>query len=980
MKHQAILYLVSVLSGSSLLGEQVYFNDFESAAGTEWSRRTRDLTPVGARRFLGQFGNQTVRLTLNDLPNHNQVGISFDLFIIRTWDGYATGHPEWGPEKWQLDITDGPVLINTNFSTSDGRFGILVFNQAYPGAFGQGNYPPHTGASEINSLGYTFYIGEPVNRLMEFSSVYHLSFAFPHTGNQIQFNFTGSGLQGLNDESWGLDNVSVTCDIKNQRPEITHIPVQSALQNREIEINFVVEDPDGNLATIELYYRRSGLSDWRSEIQSDSLNGQKTLIIPAEFVTMADVDYYIKATDTKGLAGFSGTDLIPHHIEVLAENQLKIFDRENLVWVDSATNKELFESAYKTVVIVHGWNPTCIDGQHLTDLNEVDYLVEMAKAIINRLVNPANGTSEVNILGWDWLEEAINTDGSCGLGIEQFFRIPYAKVPNQTTKLVNQLQSFLQTAGYGNLPIHFIGHSLGAHIVAQAGKLMVKANQLDSSKHYPNQITCLEPPSSYPLDIVNLENLCVPLTEIRAINQSVFTELYDGTTNFNPKRFHLFVDVPYKEIPDLGHGVYVWYTKTIFPAEDFVIKVFDKSCSGGDELSEKVGFDTSCLLSSADQKRPIVIDLENDESLDYDYCPKAGFQHFSKSRIPLTYYCNCSLPECEELNEIEDDFVNETTPPIIWGDDNSSSYATDYLNLKTTDNGNVTFEFRFNDLSSDWDYWSFDYNFSPTQLKGKGGQNQDDLAIFSVWIMVDDKRVLVVENDSQGKINKVANTGPLDLRSLQGKLVVFQFVLASTSEDISLMINNFRFFQNPGRENLLPVAEVGGDIWLQAGDAGLALVPLSSAGSYDPDGSTLQYQWLIVENEEEIQEISNEPNPEIYLTPGQYLIRLCVFDYYHQSSCDELTVEISPGNSFIRGDCNSDGEIDISDAVKNLLFLFARHSIDCEDACDVNDSGKNTIADVVYVLRFLFAGGQNPPPPYPNSGMDPTPDFLSCSF
>jgi hypothetical protein len=35
----------------------VYFNDFESGAGPEWSNTTTDITPVGARRFLGQFGN-----------------------------------------------------------------------------------------------------------------------------------------------------------------------------------------------------------------------------------------------------------------------------------------------------------------------------------------------------------------------------------------------------------------------------------------------------------------------------------------------------------------------------------------------------------------------------------------------------------------------------------------------------------------------------------------------------------------------------------------------------------------------------------------------------------------------------------------------------------------------------------------------------------------------------------------------------------
>ena len=54
----------------------------------------------------------------------------------------------------------------------------------------------------INSLGYTFY-GD---------NVYHLSFTFPHSGD-LMVSFTASGLQSLNDESWGLDNVKVETDV-----------------------------------------------------------------------------------------------------------------------------------------------------------------------------------------------------------------------------------------------------------------------------------------------------------------------------------------------------------------------------------------------------------------------------------------------------------------------------------------------------------------------------------------------------------------------------------------------------------------------------------------------------------------------------------------------------------------------------------------------------------------------------------------------
>src|SRR6266404_5160436 len=54
------------------LGQLVYTNKFENPVGLEWSRTNRDVTPIGARTFLGQFGNGTVTLALTNLPPHTE--------------------------------------------------------------------------------------------------------------------------------------------------------------------------------------------------------------------------------------------------------------------------------------------------------------------------------------------------------------------------------------------------------------------------------------------------------------------------------------------------------------------------------------------------------------------------------------------------------------------------------------------------------------------------------------------------------------------------------------------------------------------------------------------------------------------------------------------------------------------------------------------------------------------------------------------
>jgi len=86
-----------------------------------------------------------------------------------------------------------------------------------------------------------------------------------------------------------------------------------------------------------------------------------------------------------------------------------------------------------------------------------------------------------------------------------------------------------------------------------------------------------------------------------------------------------------------------------------------------------------------------------------------------------------------------------------------------------------------------------------------------------------------------------------------------------------------------------------------------------------------------------------------------------------------------PGG-FIRGDANSDGLVDVSDAVSILgdLFLGRPAEAACRDALDANDDGLVDISDAIFSLGYLFIGGPPIPAPYPTPGPDPTPDSLPC--
>jgi hypothetical protein len=80
---------------------------------------------------------------------------------------------------------------------------------------------------------------------------------------------------------------------------------------------------------------------------------------------------------------------------------------------------------------------------------------------------------------------------------------------------------------------------------------------------------------------------------------------------------------------------------------------------------------------------------------------------------------------------------------------------------------------------------------------------------------------------------------------------------------------------------------------------------------------------------------------------------------------------------FIRGDATSDETLNITDALRIGLFLFGNEEIrEPLDRADVDDDGSINVTDMVRLLDFLFRGGVEPPPPFPNPGVDPTEDGL----
>lgn len=198
--------ILTVISASVLLPTNAsaflfYGNDFQSSIVSGWSDAPISITPNGSNHFLGLFQNQTTELSLTGLPYPGTATVAFDLYVIGTWDGNAP-MPEAGPDIWSFGV-GATKLIETTFGQWYGFSN--DYGQAYPGEYPTGVYPFRSGASSINSLGYTGSYWDSSG-----DSIYSLSFTFPYGTNDLALNFSGNLSDVAPNENWGIDNIQVS--------------------------------------------------------------------------------------------------------------------------------------------------------------------------------------------------------------------------------------------------------------------------------------------------------------------------------------------------------------------------------------------------------------------------------------------------------------------------------------------------------------------------------------------------------------------------------------------------------------------------------------------------------------------------------------------------------------------------------------------------------------------------------------------------
>ncbi|MEM7166640.1 MAG: dockerin type I repeat-containing protein, partial [Planctomycetota bacterium] len=99
------------------------------------------------------------------------------------------------------------------------------------------------------------------------------------------------------------------------------------------------------------------------------------------------------------------------------------------------------------------------------------------------------------------------------------------------------------------------------------------------------------------------------------------------------------------------------------------------------------------------------------------------------------------------------------------------------------------------------------------------------------------------------------------------------------------------------------------------------------------------------------------------------------------TASESCSVVVPQQSAFRRSDVNNDSQFNIADVVYVLQYLFANGAAPtCFDAADMNDDGGIDISDPVYMATYLFSLGAEPLYPFHVTDVDPTDDNLSCIF
>lgn len=173
-----------------------YTQNFQSLPyPPEWSKYGTGFNFNGSR-LMGPFANDSVVYNMTNLPIHDSVSVSFDLYIHDTWEGECSTN---GKDRFRFKngLTN---VMNTTFSNTVGC------NQAYSYVGAPGSYPAGQDA-EITGLSKRCDNNGTTSK-------YTITKTFRHSATDLDLSWVGELTDAVDNtgkcnESWSIDNVMI---------------------------------------------------------------------------------------------------------------------------------------------------------------------------------------------------------------------------------------------------------------------------------------------------------------------------------------------------------------------------------------------------------------------------------------------------------------------------------------------------------------------------------------------------------------------------------------------------------------------------------------------------------------------------------------------------------------------------------------------------------------------------------------------------
>lgn len=199
----ALLILLSSCKDKLSKETVVYTNSFDNNNLTNIDNGVISL--YNGSLVLGQYNNSGFIITVNNLPKHDLITISFDLFIHGSWDGNKQA-PD-GPDIWQMSVNKN-TYINTTFSNLACQPNNFCSPQAYPFNYPNNYNNPKTGAYRTDLPGVCNNEGPGG------TTQYKITKTFTHSNSVLTLQCLDKLVQTNStdpkcDESWSVDNINI---------------------------------------------------------------------------------------------------------------------------------------------------------------------------------------------------------------------------------------------------------------------------------------------------------------------------------------------------------------------------------------------------------------------------------------------------------------------------------------------------------------------------------------------------------------------------------------------------------------------------------------------------------------------------------------------------------------------------------------------------------------------------------------------------